>query len=157
MTKPVAIVLGAAVWAGGVASPTLRRRAEAAAALYRAGRVSAIVATGGIGKYPPAEAEAIRELLINQGVPESAVILEAHSRNTAENIAFAADLLPGGSAVVLVSDAWHLPRARLIAGRLGLRASATAPPLRGTRALFAARSILREIVALAAFVLRLRR
>jgi len=157
MTKPVAIVLGAAVWAGGVASPTLRRRAEAAAALYRAGRVGAIVATGGIGKTPPTEAETVGAILVSQGVPESAVILETRSRNTGENIAFAADLLAEGHPVVLVSDAWHLPRARLIARRLGLRASTAAPPWRGARPLATLRGALREGVALLAYLVKLRR
>jgi uncharacterized SAM-binding protein YcdF (DUF218 family) len=118
--------------------------------------VGQIVATGGIGKHPPSEAEAVRDILVERGVPESAVILEARSHSTFENIAFAADLLPQGSDVVLVSDAWHLPRARLVARRLGLRATAAAPSLRGARAWFTARATLREIAAFAAYLLRLR-
>jgi uncharacterized SAM-binding protein YcdF (DUF218 family) len=155
MSRTFAIVLGAAVWTGGVASPTLRRRAETAAALYLAGKVDGIVATGGIGVYPPSEAEVLRDLLTARGVPDGAVILETRSRSTMENIAFAAALLPEGSRLVLVSDAWHLPRARLIARRLKLRAEGAAPPLRGARPLFTARAILREIAAIVALALRL--
>lgn len=156
MCKTFAIVLGAAVWTGGVASPTLRRRAATAAALYRAGKVGGIVATGGIGAHPPSEAETIRDLLTAHGVPDGAIILEPRSRSTLENIAFAAELLPEGSAVVLVSDAWHLPRARLVARRLGLHAQGAAPSLSGARPLFTARAILREIAAFLIYALRLR-
>ncbi|GGD25986.1 YdcF family protein [Sinisalibacter lacisalsi] len=157
MTKPVAIVLGAAVWAGGVASPTLRRRAETAAALYHAGKVGGIVATGGEGAHRPTEAEAVRDILTGLGVPENVIALETRSRNTLENIAFSRDLLPEGAKVVLVSDAWHLPRARLVARRLGLEASGACPPLRGTRALVTVRAALREVAALLAYLLHLRR
>ena len=156
MCKTFAIVLGAVVWNGGIASPTLRRRAATAAALYRDGQVEGIVATGGIGAHPPSEAEVIRDLLTARGVPDGAILLESRSHSTLENIAFAADLLPEGSALVLVSDFWHLPRARLVACRLGLRARSAAPPLSGARPLFTARAVLREIAAFLVYALRLR-
>jgi len=57
---------------------------------------------------------------------------------------------------VLVSDFWHLPRARLVARRLGLRAQGAAPTLSGARPLFTARAVLREMAAFLVYALRLR-
>lgn len=154
MTQPVAILLGATVGPGGAATPTLRRRAEKAAALYHAGTVSRIVASGGVGRFPPAEAEVARDLLLGLGVPPEAVIIEDRSHNTLENIAFSKDLLPPGTPVVIVSDAWHLPRARLVARRLGLTATGARAGMHGTRPLRTARLALRELAALALYLLR---
>lgn len=154
MERPVAILLGAAVWPGGVPSPALKRRAETAAALYRDGRVRAIVATGGIGKYPPSEAEAARDLLIARGVPPCAVILEECSTTTLENLSNARDRLAPGTPAIIVSDLWHLPRARLAAHRLGLSATGAAPSLRGAHWGRAARAALREVAALLWYLVR---
>ncbi len=154
MEKPVAIVLGAAVWPGGLASPALRRRAEKAAALYLAGAVSGIIATGGPGRHPPSEAQAIREVVVAQGVPDTAVTLEDRSRTTLENLANAKDLVPPGVSAIIVSDLWHLPRARLAARRLGLPATGAAPSLRGAHRGRVLRAVLREAAALLWYLVR---
>lgn len=123
------VVLGAAVWPGGVASPSLRRRACHAARLWKGGGVLRIVTTGGVGQHPPAEAEVAAAVLRDAGVPADAILCESRSRSTFENIVFARDLLPDSPGpIVLVSDSYHLPRARLIARLAGLEATAVAPP-----------------------------
>lgn len=154
MSKPTAIVLGAAVWPGGQPSPALRRRAEKAAALYHAGEVAAIVGTGGHGRHPPSEAEVIRDVLTAAGVPESAVTLEDRSRTTRENLAFARALLPPDEPVLIVSDFWHLPRARLIALRLGLNTRTARADLAGSAPHRVLRLMLREAGALVWELLR---
>ena len=53
----VAVVLGTEVLSGGRPSRTLAARVRHAAGLCERGRVSLIIATGGLGKHPPAEAE----------------------------------------------------------------------------------------------------
>ena len=154
MEKPVAIVLGAAVWPGGVPSRALLRRAEKAAALYRAGEVRRLLATGGIGHHPPSEASVIRDVVMACGVPGDAIILEETSATTLENLAFAKALLPPGTRVVIVSDLWHLPRARLTARRLGLAATGAAPSLKGAHWGRVLRATLREAAALAWYLVR---
>ncbi|HHB80668.1 MAG TPA: YdcF family protein, partial [Aliiroseovarius sp.] len=49
--------------------------------------------------------------------------------NSIENIRFSRRFLPENSAVILITDAYHAPRARLIARRLGLRATSASPRL----------------------------
>jgi len=154
MNQPAAIVLGARVAPDGSPTRSLRRRAEAAAALYHEGRVDRIVASGGIVGHPPAESEAIGQILAGAGVPSTRIIIEDRSRNTLENIVFSRDLLPPGTPVVLVSDAWHLPRARLVARRLGLSATTAHPPLRGARPWPTAKGLAREAVAFLIYLVR---
>ncbi|HEX7555878.1 MAG TPA: YdcF family protein, partial [Leptolinea sp.] len=57
-----------------------------------------ICTSGGVGRltydlYHKPEAEAFAEVLINRGVPESAILIENQATNTAENIFFTRQIL----------------------------------------------------------------
>ncbi|EAU45217.1 hypothetical protein R2601_10319 [Salipiger bermudensis HTCC2601] len=152
----MAVVLGAAVWPGGEPSPTLRRRAKRAVALWQSGEVGAILGCGGEGAHAPSEAEVICRLAREAGVPEEALFREDRSTTTEENLRFALPVLEemGAHDVVIVSEAYHLPRALLVARRLGLRARGAAPGLGGARMGAQARAMLREIPAFVWYWLR---
>jgi uncharacterized SAM-binding protein YcdF (DUF218 family) len=154
-----ALLLGAAVWPGGEPSPTLRRRTRHAAALWHRGEVRWVVACGGPGRHPPAEALVMRCLLLAEGVPASAIRTEDRSRSTHENLLFAKPILEalGAAAAVIVTDRTHAPRARLIARGLGIAATSSSPPLRGGRWQTVLRQALREVPATALALWRLRR
>jgi uncharacterized SAM-binding protein YcdF (DUF218 family) len=154
-----ALILGAAVWAGGVPSPTLRRRTLHAARLWQRGEVEVLIPCGGLGRHPPAEAEAMRALLLAHGIPETAIHPEPRSTSTHENILFARPILAalGITQVVIVTDATHAPRARLIARGLGLRATASSPALLGGHLPTTLRQALREVPATAVALWRLAR
>ncbi len=87
-----------------------------AARLYHAGKAPFILISGGKLPWSSAdlpEAEAIADLLRPLGVPDSALILETHSRTTREN---RDDSLPilhahGAHRILLVTSALHMPRA----------------------------------------------
>lgn len=157
MTK-AALILGCAVWPGGEPSPTLRRRTLHAAALWRRGEVALVLCAGGQGVHPPTEAEAMRALLLAEGLPPAAIATEDRSASTHENILFARPILArlGVTEAVIVTDATHAPRARLIARGLGLRATSSSPPLRGGRLRTVLRQALREVPATAVALWRLR-
>jgi uncharacterized SAM-binding protein YcdF (DUF218 family) len=79
-------------------------------------QVSLTPAGGGLGAAQPwgrSEALAMQQLLLEWGIPASAMLLEDTSRNTAENARFSAALLRqrGISQVLLVTSALHMPRA----------------------------------------------
>lgn len=87
-----------------------------AADLYRSGKVSWVLVSG--GNRPGIErlqssADATREMLIVLGVPSSAIRLEGRSRNTFENAQFSLDLIRevGAKRVLLATSAAHMPRA----------------------------------------------
>ena len=142
------LVLGAAVWRDGP-SPTLRRRAEAAARAWHEGRAARLVASGGTGTFPPSEARTIADLLIAAGVPAERIDLEEQSRTTLENLAFSLPLLSrhGIRRLILVTDHTHAPRARMTARAFGFEAESRSPPLRGARWRTLAHQGLREAIA----------
>ena len=83
------VILGAAVWADGP-SPTLQRRTGKALALWQRDPSQHLIPCGGLGQHPPTEAEAMRALLMDHGVPATHILSEDQSTNTYENIANAA-------------------------------------------------------------------
>ena len=151
--RPIALVLGAAVWPGGRPSPTLARRTAHAIALYRAGQVGAVMGCGGPGAHPPAEAAVIARLCQEAGLPAAAILVEDRSTTTRENLSYAKALLPAGAGAVIVTDAYHAPRARLIARQIGLDATVSTPGWAGVGPRQRLRHIPREALALLATLL----
>ena len=155
----VMVILGAAVWPGGEPSPTLRRRCNAAAALWRAGGFDRVIPSGGLGENPPAEAEVMARLLVEGGVPEAAIEPEDQATTTIETARRVRDMLLGREieGLTLVTDATHAPRAWLAFRALGLRTEArtTAGALPSPRWPVLIRQALRECVATPYYVLRL--
>ncbi|SFK09220.1 YdcF family protein [Methylocapsa palsarum] len=83
-----------------------------------------LVFTGGAANLSgeePAEAIGVRKLWLALGAPEGRVSFEARSRNTWENALFTLDLLQPGpnDKWLLVTSAWHMPRAVGIFRRVG--------------------------------------
>ncbi len=117
-----AIVLGAAAW-HNKPSPVLKERLNHGIKLYKEGDVSYLILTGGYGKNAVfAESEVGKSYCISQGVPESAIRLENESLNTIENIKEAKIILKkeNWKNALLVSDPWHLKRARRMAKDLDM-------------------------------------
>lgn len=105
------IVPGCAVRHDGQAGGALTRRTARAVELFHAGIAPVMVLTGGIGRYPPAEAIAAAQVATQLGVPEPSIVLETRSRTTAENAELAASLVDA-RRVVVVSDRYHALRCR---------------------------------------------
>jgi uncharacterized SAM-binding protein YcdF (DUF218 family) len=118
------IVLGCAVWPNEQPSPALRARTERGIAVYRAGYAPAVILCGGVGTYPPAEAEVMRRLMAAAGVPPDALYLDDTSHTTVENLQHARAIMRehGWRSALVVSDPFHLPRACLMARDLGIDA-----------------------------------
>lgn len=95
-----------------------------AARLYHAGKAQRLLLSGGVVREGEgSEAEAMQTLLLDLGVPASAMVLEGTSQNTRSNAAQSASLLQaqGVDTVILVTSALHMPRARRTFERMGLR------------------------------------
>ncbi len=108
------IVLGCRLLPGGVATGSLRARAEAGAALFHLGVAPIIVTTGSSHEQPPGEAVVAAAILRERGVPDDAIRLEEKSRNTDGNFAFSRDLCRG-PRVYVVTEPFHIARALRIA------------------------------------------
>ena len=113
--KNIAVVLGAAVWSGNIPSPTLSSRVDKAVELLDNGFVGKIVFTGGSAPGELPEAEVAYEYAKVKGIDTSKVLLENSTANTADqmrwiknNLIEKADSIDD---IIIVSDAYHLPRA----------------------------------------------
>jgi uncharacterized SAM-binding protein YcdF (DUF218 family) len=120
----VAVVLGTEVLSGGRPSRTLAARVRHAAGLYERGRVRLIIATGGLGKHPPAEADVMGRVLGEEGVPDHAVMLEDRALNTWDSARFVTGMAKrlGVSDVLVVTDPLHCVRTVAAFERAGLGA-----------------------------------
>lgn len=130
MKADAAIVLGAAVW-GNEVSPVFRERINHAVELYRRGKVSKIIFTGGQGnKDELTESAAARRYAIENGVPEKDILVEQRSHTTYENVVNAKQLADsnGLKKVLIVSDPMHMKRALAMAGDIGLEAYPSPTP-----------------------------
>jgi uncharacterized SAM-binding protein YcdF (DUF218 family) len=123
------VVLGARLQIDGTPSRSLLRRIEIGIDLYRAEAAPLLLVTGGGDRRRP-EADAMAEAALGAGVPDEALLVERRSANTIENAFFSGALLRarGLQAVLLVSDRYHLPRARWLFGRAGLVVVGSAAP-----------------------------
>lgn len=121
--------------AGGFASPDRDGNGNFNAAadrfiqalrLYKMNQISHIMITGGNGKTALKtfrEANYVKQELMIMGVPDSAILVEDLSKNTAENAQHAKQLLNGAhlpAPYLLISSAHHLPRAVLLFKKAGL-------------------------------------
>src|SRR5215213_5217758 len=107
------VVLGSAQY-NGVPSSIFEARLEHAIALYEDGVAPVIVTVGGKADGDQfAEAEAGRDYLAGQGIPDDALLAVPEGADTLESIrAVSASFTDRGwSSVVLVSDPWHAMRA----------------------------------------------
>jgi uncharacterized SAM-binding protein YcdF (DUF218 family) len=114
------VVLGAAQY-DGRPSPQLQARLDHALLLWKREAAAFIVATGGKQANDRfTEAQAGREYLIANGVPAAAILVEPNGASTFASLAAVRrDLAPAIGHVVLVSDPYHVLRARLVADELG--------------------------------------
>ena len=90
-----------------------------------------VVVSGGQGPdEPTSEAQAMADYLTAHGVEEEKVLLEPDSHNTAQNLDYSRRLLDRegidtSDGVLLVSNGFHLTRARMLAERAGFEQVST--------------------------------
>ncbi|MES2891301.1 MAG: YdcF family protein [Bacteroidota bacterium] len=121
--------------AGGFASPDGKAkgffnatadRFIQALKLYKQGYISHILVSGGNGKPGSKtfrEGAFVKQELIAMGVPDSVIMVEDRSNNTADNAANANEILKANKLsppYLLISSAHHLPRAMLLFEKAGV-------------------------------------
>lgn len=113
----VALVLGTApIGPEGGPNVYFVRRLDAAAALWKAGKVKYFIVSGSTG-----EPEAMRAGLVERGVPPSAIYLDPMGFRTWDSVLRARDVF-GQKRFVIVSQRFHLSRALFLGRHAGLQA-----------------------------------
>jgi uncharacterized SAM-binding protein YcdF (DUF218 family) len=124
------VVMGVAQY-DGRPSPQLQARLDHVITLWKSGIADIVVTTG--GNQPGdrfTEAEASANYLIRAGIPESAIMQENQGTSTFESLESVDALLESRNAsrIIIVTDAYHASRSRMIAQGFGLEAYVSSTP-----------------------------
>jgi len=123
LDRPVdaAIVLGGDFDPDFRPSWVTRRRVQAGVALLQSGKAAALIFSGGGTKWVRPVAEMMRDHAIELGAPPDRLFLETESHSTLQNLYFSFPLAKshGFERLALVSDAFHLTRAKALAAWMG--------------------------------------
>ncbi len=133
-TEParVAIVFGAAVYADGRLSSILRDRMDTAIALYHAGKVDKLLLSGDNSIDHYNEPGAMVDYAIKHGVDESDIQPDYAGLRTYDTCYRALHIFEVDQAI-LVTQAFHLPRALFTCKQLGVSASGMEADMRTYR------------------------
>ena len=116
----VAIVFGAGL-DGDQPSPYLRARLQVALDLYTAGKAKVILVSGDNLTISHNEPWVMTQWLVNQGVPASKIVQDFAGEDTYSTCMRAKEIF-GVTSAILVSQAYHMPRAITTCRLLGVDA-----------------------------------
>lgn len=119
----VFVILGAAVWPGGVPSNAMRRRVDGALRSADGIAEALFLVTGGVGRYQPSEAQVMRQLLIEKGISPESILLDEASTDTLESVRNCRRIiinLSNVSRVTICTDRYHTLRTRWLFFLLGV-------------------------------------
>jgi len=117
------VVFGAAEYVGRP-SPVYRARLDHAYELFERGTAPLIITTGGAGKDPKfSEGQVGRDYLSKLGVPDVNLIAETQADDTDQSARRVAVILEANElkSALLVSDAYHLYRAKRMMEQQGIQ------------------------------------
>ncbi|WP_250007771.1 vancomycin high temperature exclusion protein [Actinoplanes sp. M2I2] len=119
---PVALVLGAEVYADGAPSPFLAARLDIAKRLLDAGKVRAILVSGDHGRWEYDEPGSMEVYLVAHGVPASRIAIDYAGFDTYDSCARAGRVF-GVREAIVVTQTYHLDRAVALCRSLGVEAT----------------------------------
>lgn len=125
----LAIVFGAGLWRNGTPTPVLVDRVTAAANLYFAGKVEKMLFSGDNRFVEYNEPEAMRQLALKLGVPSEAIVRDYAGRRTYDTC-YRAKAIFGVEQAILVTQAFHMPRALYLCNHLGVESIGVTSDLR---------------------------
>ncbi|MFJ9560928.1 vancomycin high temperature exclusion protein [Streptomyces fuscichromogenes] len=148
----VAVVFGAGLW-DGEPSPYLANRLNAAAALYKAGRVKVLLVTGDNSRKDYDEPDAMRTYLTEHGVPGSRIVSDYAGFDTWDSCVRAKKIF-GVDRAVLISQGFHIRRAVALCEAAGVTSYGVGVDAKhdvtwyygGTREVFAAAKAALDVV-----------
>ncbi|MEU9173795.1 ElyC/SanA/YdcF family protein [Streptomyces sp. NPDC048420] len=148
----VAVVFGAGLW-DGEPSPYLAHRLDAAAKLYRDGRIEVVLVTGDNSRKDYDEPDAMRAYLKRHGVPDTRIVSDYAGFDTWDSCVRAKKIF-GVDKAVLISQGFHIRRAVALCEAAGVTSYGVGVDAKhdatwyygGTRELFAAGKAALDVV-----------
>lgn len=114
----IAVILGAAVWKYNKPSTILKLRIDKGLQLYSQGIVKKLQLTGSNAPGELAEADVAFYYLMDKKVNPADIRIESESRSTLDQISYIKNSLIaryGFQKIIVISDAFHLPRVKELA------------------------------------------
>ena len=148
------LVLVARAYIDGRVNPCLAGRVRQGVKLVQNGSAKYLIVSGGRDvEDGRLESEAMAKLAVSYGLLPGQVIQEPKATSTYQNLLYSREIMRarGWNTVIIVSQAFHLPRAALTAEKLGLRFTVSPVVSDPCPASLLARAYLREPVALLAY------
>src|SRR5690606_15677939 len=135
-TAQAIVVLGGSTangrqnWFEPYDSDTASARVDTAALLYKARRAPLIILSGAALEGSTSEAQMMANALKQEGIPDTAMVLENRSFTTHENALYTSQKLKERhiGQVLLVTSALHMPRAMAVFRKQGIDAVASPSP-----------------------------
>ncbi|WP_434091588.1 SanA/YdcF family protein [Streptomyces anulatus] len=118
--REVAVVFGAGLW-NGRPTPYLAHRLDAAAELYRTGKVKVVLVTGDNSRVEYDEPDAMRTYLTGRGVPDERIVSDYAGFDSWDSCVRAKKIF-GVDRAVLVSQGFHIHRAVTLCRSAGIDA-----------------------------------
>ncbi|SHN47453.1 SanA/YdcF family protein [Cryptosporangium aurantiacum] len=143
---PVAIVFGAQLRPDGTPKPFLAGRLDIAAELYRAGKVKALLVSGDGNGTSGNETSSMTRYLTARGVPADRIVADPNGLDSYDTCARAYQVY-GVRRALLVSQAFHLPRAVSLCRHVGIDADGVAGRCDSCRDMTLWRNRIREVPA----------
>ncbi|WP_374196318.1 vancomycin high temperature exclusion protein [Streptomyces sp. ISL-10] len=116
--QEVAVVFGAGLW-NGRPTPYLAHRLDAAAELYRTGKVRVVLVTGDNSRVEYDEPDAMRTYLTERGVPDGRIVSDYAGFDTWDSCVRAKEIF-GVEGAVLVTQGFHIRRAVALCRSAGI-------------------------------------
>lgn len=116
----IAVVLGNKVNEDGTLSERLEARLNRSIILYRNGRVSQVVVSGGLGREGHYEGDKMAEYLIANDVPEEVISIDNAGNTTQLTASNFAKNYPEIKSVIVVTQYLHIARTKLAFRKVGL-------------------------------------
>ena len=126
------IILGCGLFEDGTVTPLLKGRANKAIEFYRkqiaeTGKAAIMIPSGGQGDDEViSEAQAVKNYLLTQGIPEEHIVIEDQSRDTHENMLFSKkiiDSIKQDARVIFATTKYHIFRSGLKARQVKMKAT----------------------------------
>lgn len=132
VTPEYVILLGGGMRKDGKLPKSVKYRVETTARYLKEHPQVPVVVSGGKREYQPyPEAPALKQYLIDCGIPENIILVEAKALDTIQNLENSANMLCKykecsleeilNSNIVLISSRFHIARAERIAKRMGFK------------------------------------
>ncbi|QNR23626.1 SanA/YdcF family protein [Croceimicrobium hydrocarbonivorans] len=120
--KKVALVLGTSEFLkNGSTNLYFKFRVEAVARLWKAGKIKYVLVSGDNSKKDYDEPSAMKEALIERGVPANRIVLDYAGFRTLDSVVRAKEVF-GQDDILIVSQQFHVERALILADFKGIEA-----------------------------------